>query len=77
MVMLVSPVQPENAEFPILVILLDMVMLVSPVQPENAEDPMFVTLYSVPLYVTAAGSSIAPAILFGCIVTVAAPSFKV
>ena len=36
-VMLVSPVQPENASLPMLVTLFGIVMLVSPVQPENAE----------------------------------------
>ena len=35
-VMLVSPVQPENAEMPMLVTPLGISILVNPVQPENA-----------------------------------------
>ena len=42
-VMLASPVQPENASSPMLVTELGMVMLASPVQPSNAELPMLVT----------------------------------
>ena len=41
-VMLVRPLQPENAEDPMLVTPLPSVTLVSPPQSENAEDPMLV-----------------------------------
>ena len=44
MVTLVRPLQPENAEYPMLVTLSPMVTLVRPLQPENAEPPMLVTL---------------------------------
>ena len=40
---LVSPVQPLNAWFPMLITLLGMVISVSPVQPLNVWFPMFVT----------------------------------
>ena len=46
-VTLVRPVQPENAEFPMLVTLLGIVTLVRPVQPLNAETPMLVTLLGI------------------------------
>ena len=42
-VMLVSPVQPENAELPMLVTLPGIVMLVSLLQFANAEGPMLVS----------------------------------
>ena len=45
-IILVSPLQPENAELPMLVTLSGIMMLVSPLQPENAEFPMLVTLPS-------------------------------
>ena len=40
----VRPLQPENAELPMLVTLLGMVMEVKPVQPSKAWMPMLVTL---------------------------------
>ena len=43
MVMLVRPVQPSKAQFPMLVTLLGMVMLVRSVQPSKAQFPMLVT----------------------------------
>ena len=46
MVMLVNPLQPENAELPMLVTLSGMVMLVKPLQPENAPFPILFTLLS-------------------------------
>ena len=45
--MLVKPVQPENAEPPIVVTLEGIFMLVKPVQPSNAECPIEITLPSV------------------------------
>ena len=50
-VMLVSPLQPENAALPMEVTLLPIVMLVSPVQPENAQSPMEVTLSGIVMLV--------------------------
>jgi hypothetical protein len=46
-VMLVSLLQPENAQSPILVTLLGIVTLVSPLQPENALSPILVTLLGI------------------------------
>jgi hypothetical protein len=46
-VTLVRPLQPENAELPMLVTLLGIVRLVRPLQPENAELPMLVTLFGI------------------------------
>ena len=40
---LVSPLQPENAQLPIEVTELGMSILVSPLQPENADSPIDVT----------------------------------
>ena len=40
--MLVSELQPENAESPMLVTLSGIVTLVSELQPSNAESPMLV-----------------------------------
>ena len=48
----VSPVQPENAEMPMLVTLDGIVMLVSPVQSLNAEFPMLVTLDGIVTFVS-------------------------
>ena len=48
--MLVSPVQPLNAERPMLVTLLGIVMLVSPLQSSNAELPMLVTLLGITVF---------------------------
>ncbi len=45
-VMLVSPVQPENAESPMLVTLFGIVTFVSSGHPQKAESPMLVTLPS-------------------------------
>ena len=45
-VMLVSLLQPENANSPMLVTLSGIVMLVRLLQPENAKSPMLVTLPS-------------------------------
>ena len=42
--MRVRPVQPLNAQSPMLVTLLGMVTLVRPLQPKNAYPPMVVTL---------------------------------
>jgi hypothetical protein len=42
-VMLVNPLQPLNAEAPMLVTLEGIVMLVNPLQPENAEAPILIT----------------------------------
>lgn len=42
--MLVNPLQPANALFPILVTLDGISMLVNPLQPSNALFPIFVTL---------------------------------
>ena len=42
--MFVKPLQPENAELPMLVTLSGIVTLVKPLQPENAELPMLVPL---------------------------------
>jgi len=39
----VNPLQPENADDPMLVTESGIVTLVKPLQPENADDPMFVT----------------------------------
>ena len=50
--MLISPVQPLNAEEPIFVMLLGIVMLVSPVQPLNAEEPIFVILLGIVMLVS-------------------------
>ena len=50
-VMLVSPVQPVNALYPMLVTLLPIVTLVSPVQPLNALSPMLVTLLGIVMLV--------------------------
>ena len=41
-VILVKPVQPENASYPMLVTLFGIVILVKPVQPENAQFPILV-----------------------------------
>ena len=49
--MLASPLQPENAESPMLATLFGIVTLVSPLQPENAEDPMPVTLSGIVTHV--------------------------
>ena len=46
-VTLVSQLQPENAEDPIIATLFGIVTFVSPLQPENAEDPMPVTLSGI------------------------------
>ena len=43
MVILVRPVQPENAELPMFVTLSGIVMFVRPEQPVNAELPIVVT----------------------------------
>ena len=51
-VMLVSPVQSENAEPPMLVTPSGMVILVSPVQYENAEPLMLVTLLGMVMLVS-------------------------
>ena len=45
--MLVKPVQPENAEPPILVTLLPIVTLVKTLQLENAQAPILVTLSGI------------------------------
>ena len=45
--MFASPLQWENAQFPMLVTPLPIVTLVSPLQPENAERPMLVTLAGI------------------------------
>ena len=50
-VMLVKPVQPENALVPMLVTLAGMVMLVKPLQLENALSPMLVTLFGMVILV--------------------------
>ena len=42
MVTLVRPVQPENAERPMVVTELPMLTLVKPLQPENAEELILV-----------------------------------
>ena len=42
-VILLNPVQPENAELPMVVKPLGITTFVSPVQPENAELPMLLT----------------------------------
>ncbi len=44
MVILVSPLQPENALSPMLVTLSGMVIPMSLLQPRNASSPMLVTL---------------------------------
>ena len=54
---LVSPVQPENEDSPILVTLFGIVMFVSFVQPEKALSPIPVTLYVFPSFVTVIGIS--------------------
>ena len=46
-VMLANPMQPENAEEPILVTLLGIVMLASSLQLEKAEVSMLVTLHGI------------------------------
>ncbi len=46
-VMLVKPVQSENAYHPMLVTLFGIVMLVKPLQFWNAQSPMLVTLPSL------------------------------
>jgi hypothetical protein len=46
-VMLVRPLQPQNAHPPMLVTLSGIVTLVNPLQKENAQDPMFVTLLGI------------------------------
>ena len=45
-VTLVSPLQLENAPFPMLVTPSGIVTLVSPLQPENADSPMLVTHFT-------------------------------
>ena len=52
MVMLVRPVQPENAKLPILVTLLGMLTEVRLVQPPNAPCPILVTLLGMMILVT-------------------------
>ena len=44
--MIVSPLQPLNAELPILVMLSGIIMLASPLQPRNASSPIEVALPS-------------------------------
>ena len=39
----IKPLQPENADLPMLVTESGIVILVKPLQPENAESPMLVT----------------------------------
>ena len=51
-VMLVSPVQPLNAQLPMLITLSGIVMLDSPVQSENALPPMLVTLSGIVMLVS-------------------------
>ena len=51
-VMLVSPVQPENANSPMLVRLYPSVMLVSPLQLENAKIPMLITLSGIVMLIS-------------------------
>ena len=51
MSMFVRPVQPLNAELPMLVTELPMVTLVRPVQPLNAELPMLVTELGIVTFV--------------------------
>ena len=60
MVIEVSPVQPLNAEDPIVVTLSGMVIEVSPVQTLNAEDPIVVTLYSVLFFFILEGITMFP-----------------
>ena len=47
MVTEVRPLQPSNAELPIVVTLEGMLMLVRPLQPSNAELPIVVTLLGI------------------------------
>ena len=55
MVILVNPVQPENAEDPIEVTLEGIEMLVSPEQDSNALGPIKVTLEGISMFVRLTG----------------------
>ena len=51
-VILVSPLQPLNADSPILVTPLGIVILVSELQPSNADIPILVTLFGIVILVS-------------------------
>ena len=75
--MLVRPVQPKKAQFPMLVTLLGIVMLVRPVHSRKAPSPMLVTLLGMVMLVRLIQSSKAsspmlvtdfPSILYGIVI---------
>ena len=72
-VTLVRPLQPANADLPMLVTPFGIVTLVSPRQPENAQSPMIVTLSGIVTLVSPLQFSNTPAPMH---VTVLSPNME-